>query len=203
MKSMTKNNVFLVIAREKRFKKKGPPNVEEDDETEMGDALIGTVELQLFDDDCPRTAKNFRTLCSGEKGKGKSGVKLWYQGSPLHRCVGGAFVQGGDFIKGTGSYGESIYGDKFKDEPKGLKYPIEEPGLLAMANSGKNSNTSQFFITVAPQPQLTGHHVVFGRVVRGLDVIQKVLAIHAELGNGKDGWKEGNAVPFVWKCGVM
>lgn len=183
MKSMTKNNVYLV------FSVKG------------AEEPLGRVELQLFDDECPRTAKNFRTICSGEKGKGKGGVKMWYQGSPIHRCVQGAFIQGGDFIKGTGAYGESIYGGDFKDEPKGLKRAFDVPGLLAMANSGKNSNTSQFFITVAAQPQLNGHHVIFGRVVTGMEVVEKVLQLHAGGAGQGEGWKEAPVI--VSECGVL
>lgn len=143
----SKNNVYFWFAKEKRFKK---DKSEETDPKEMGDALFGRVVVQLDDDDCPRTAKNLRQIASGEKGKSKSdsSKKIWYKDSPIHRVVPGSLLQGGDFIKGTGQYGESIYGAPFKDEPKGLKKKFDAPGLLAMANSGKNSNTSQFFFTV-------------------------------------------------------
>ena len=197
MKSMTKNNVELWFARRKRFKKDGV--TEEDDIAEMGDDFIGRIEIELFDADTPRTAKNFRTLASGEKGKGKCGKKLHYLHSPIHRVADGKFIQGGDFVKGTGGYGESIYGGDFKDEPKGLKKAIDAPGLVCMANGGKNSNTSQYFITLAPLPDLTGKHVVFGRVVAGMDVVERIEALHKEHGQGEE-W-QGDA-PFVWRCDV-
>jgi peptidylprolyl isomerase len=202
--AQSKNNVYLWFATERRFKKaKGQKNVEEDDPAEMGDALLGRVVLALDDEDTPRTAKNFRWIASGEKGKSKSdsSKQLCYKDSPIHRVVAGKLLQGGDFVKGTGACGESIFGAPFKDEPKGLKKRFDQPGLLAMANSGKNSNTSQFFLTLAPLPQLDGQHVVFGRVVEGQEVLQRVAAYHALHDDGKEGWKDVAPV-FVWKCGV-
>ncbi len=109
------------------------------------------------------------------------------------------FVQGGDFVKGTGAFGESIYGAPFKDEPKGLKLPLDSAGLVAMANGGKNSNTSQWFITLCALPDLSGKHVVFGRVVQGMEVVQALAEYHALHADG-EGWKV--PPPFVWACGV-
>ncbi len=218
--AQSKNNVFLWLATERRFKKaKGQKNVEEDDPAEMGDALLGRVVLALDDADTPRTAKNFRWIASGEKGKSKSDSSkiICFKDSPIHRVVPGKLLQvredvfgadvihaqkqGGDFIKGTGACGESIYGAPFKDEAAGLKKKFDRPGLLAMANSGKNSNTSQFFLTLAPLPHLDGQHVIFGRVVEGQEVLERVAAYHAQHDDGKEGWKDVAPV-FVWKCGV-
>ena len=207
MKSMTKNNVEFWIAIDRRFKK---DKSEEDDPEEMGEALLGRIEFKLFDDLVPRAAKNFRSLASGEKGKGKSGKQLYYLNSPIHRVAAGKFIQGGDFIKGTGGYGESIFGGDFKDEAKGLKIAINRPGLLCMANGGKNSNTSQFFITLSAQPTLSGKHVVFGEIVAGMDTVEKIAAFHAEFGEGEE-WKkapeensgEKSLIPFIWKSQVL
>ncbi len=202
--AQSRNNVFLWFATERRMKKdKGKKGEEEDDPAAMGEALLGRVVIALDDDDTPRTAKNFRWIVSGEKGKAKSdgSKKIWYKDSPVHRVVPGKLVQGGDFIKGTGACGESIYGAPFKDEPKGLKKAFDRAGLVAMANGGKNSNTSQFFITLAPLPHLDGHHVMFGEVVEGLEVVQRIAAYHEQHSDGKEGWKDVQPV-FVWACGV-
>ena len=97
-----------------------------------------------------------------------------------------------------------MFGGTFKDEAKGLKKKFDRPGLLAMANGGKNSNTSQFFISTAELPELEGKHVVFGEVVEGLDVVEKIQAYYKANGDdGKEGWKEGCNPVFIWKCGVV
>ena len=122
-----------------------------------------------------KTSENFRCLVTGEKGVGKASKKaLHFKGTRLHRLVKGFVAQGGDVVKGDGSGGESIYGMKFNDEKPGLKLKHDAPGVLSMANSGKNSNSSQFFLTLAPAPQLDGKHVVFGRCVEGLDVLARI-----------------------------
>jgi len=134
----------------------------------------GRIVVELRDD-VPKTTENFRCLCTGERGKGKgSGKPLHFKGSRFHRIVKGFVCQGGDIVKGDGSGGDSIYNGKFNDEKAGLKARHDAVGILSMANSGKNSNTSQFFLTLAPNPKLDGKHVVFGRVVEGLGVLERI-----------------------------
>ncbi len=143
----------------------------------------GTVSLELFADVVPKTAENFRALCTGEKGEGQSGVELSYAGSPFHRIIPGFMIQGGDFTRGNGTGGESIYGEKFPDENFDLRH--REAGTLSMANAGPNSNGSQFFITVASTPWLDGRHVVFGKVIDGMDVVRAMEAQGTRSGRTK------------------
>eukprot|EP00729_Bicosta_minor_P011542 gene11542-13930_t len=138
----------------------------------MGGQPAGRIVFQLFNTIVPRTAENFRSLCTGEKGVGKSGKPLHYKGATFHRIIEDFMIQGGDFTMGNGSGGESIYGNKFQDEAFTLKH--DKPFLLSMANSGPNTNGSQFFITTKPAPFLDGKHVVFGRVIDGVEIVRRL-----------------------------
>jgi len=154
----------------------------------IGEEAAGRIEMELRADIVPKTAENFRCLCTGEKGIGKFSQKpLHYKGSTFHRVIPGFMCQGGDFVLGNGMGGESPFGGsafgkkgKFEDENFSLKHT--GPGILSMANRGPDTNDSQFFLCTRKCKELNKKHVVFGKVIYGMSVVRAIEAVGSEEG---------------------
>lgn len=133
---------------------------------------IGRITIGLYGDVVPKTVENFRALCTGEIGKAANGKVLHYKGTPFHRIIPGFMIQGGDIVSGDGKGNQSVYGGPFRDE--NFKAKHSHAGTVAMVNSGPDSNGSQFFITTVKAYWLDGEHVVFGRVIDGMDTVYAI-----------------------------
>jgi len=163
---------------------------------QIGKRQLGRMVFELYADTNPKTAENFRSLCTGERGTSLSSrQKLHYQDSPFHRIISGFMAQGGDITRGDGTGGESIFGGKFPDE--NFTRTHDSAGLLSMANSGPNTNGSQFFITFRDTPHLDGRHVVFGKLIEGLELLPVMENVST------DGSDRPRAPVIIEQCGQI
>jgi peptidylprolyl isomerase len=171
-----------------------PPNPRVFLEIAIGPKIIGKLIIELYTNKVPRTAENFRMLCTGEKGVGRSGANLDYKGCQFHKVVSGFLVQGGDFITNDGTHNESVYGPRFEDE--NFSVPHDDRGILSMANTGRNTNGGQFFITFGKTPWLDGKNVAFGKVIEGRELLDEIEAV---------GTKSGTPtkIPKIQSCGEL
>ena len=144
-------------------------------DVQVGSAAAKRITIDLFSEEVPETCENFRCLCTGEKGMGTQGKNLHFKGSKFHRVIPNFMAQGGDFTRGDGRGGESIFGGKFNDENFNRRHTGR--GILSMANAGPNTNGSQFFLCFVATPHLDGKHVVFGQVSDGMDVLDDLEAV--------------------------
>jgi len=160
----------------------------------VGGKEIGRLKMELFRDVCPKTSENFRQFCTGEYKK--DGIPLGYKGSLFHRVIKDFMIQGGDFVNSDGTGLTSIYGGKFKDENFSKKH--DSAGVLSMANSGKDTNGCQFFITCTKCDFLDSKHVVFGKVIEdGMLIVRKIENIPT------DGTNKPRVPVVITQCGEM
>ena len=172
---LKKNNtkkIVKVLNEKGIITKKKPKNIFLD--IEIGKNKIGRIEIELYDNIVPKTCNNFRSLCE----------QKMYKNILFHRIIKGFMIQSGDFTKGNGTGGRSIYGENFDDENFIIKH--NKKGIISMANKGPNTNNSQFFIIQEPQPSLDNKHVAFGCVINGLEIVDKLNSISTDYNSKPD-----------------